>query len=90
MYPSVDALDSAEGQEDECFFKDGTLDKILEVTQLAHTLKYKEIFQEGMFIVTILATSVSSRQMAQYMLTNRIIDLLISLIQMPGLQTKLI
>jgi len=46
--------------EDECLLQDGTLEAVLNTVETAERLGYQEIFFEGLFFLTILATTVTT------------------------------
>lgn len=64
MYNSINSIAVQNDLEDELFFKDKSLEQILSVTHNALENRYFEIFHEGMFCITILATTCTDRQMA--------------------------
>jgi hypothetical protein len=59
MASKIEEIQAQEDPTDECFFKDGTLDEVLAVMNIALEFNYMEIFREGLFFLTILATEVT-------------------------------
>ena len=81
MYNSINNNQIQRDQEDEFFFKDGSMDQILAVTEQALQNHYHEIYYEGMFCIVILVTTCTERQMAQYMCTKQIVDLCLQVLK---------
>ena len=52
-----------DAHEDELFFQDGTLEEVIKVLGIAIKFNYWEVFREGIYFLTILATEVAETQM---------------------------
>ena len=56
MYQQIDYYESSNGHEDECMLVDGTIEQVINTIFTALKFHYKELFFEGMFFLTVLAT----------------------------------
>lgn len=76
---------------DECLLSDGTVEKVIQVANVAAQFNYEEVLKEALFFLAILSTEVTDGQLAQYLLNKDIVFLFIKGLQMrSGVSAKLI
>jgi hypothetical protein len=85
-----DYAKSADMHDDEVFFQDGTVDQVMKTISIALQFSYFEVYREGIFFLSILATECSELQMIQYLLNKPIIMQFVEALKHWGSNTKLL